>query len=177
MRPTVVSLLLCLLAALASASPPPLPLDGFSDGIHHWRNANRKTEYARLPAGDVRGIADHILLYQRANGGWRENEDPLRILSEGEKTQIAADRARTDTSFDNRNTWPQIEYLAGAYRITGDIRYRDACLRGPAIDAWRREFDGPSIHREIEGDHFFIDQRPEAVIAVLNEQLPKLLPP
>ena len=54
---------------------------------------------------------------------------------------------------------------------------RDACLRGPAIDAWRREFDGPSIHREIEGDHFFIDQRPEAVIAVLNEQLPKLLPP
>ena len=54
---------------------------------------------------------------------------------------------------------------------------RDPCLRGPAIEAWRREFRGPAIHREIEGDHFFIDQRPEAVIAVLNEHLPKLLPP
>ena len=121
--------LLLLASALADAAPP-LPLDGFADSIHHWRNAHHRTEYPRLAEDDVRGIADHLLLYQRENGGWRENEDPLRILSDEEKQQIAADRAKADTSFDNRNTWPQIEYLAGAYRITGDERYRDACLRG-----------------------------------------------
>jgi PelA/Pel-15E family pectate lyase len=129
MKLPVVALLVTAFSALTHATPP-LPLDGFADGIHHWRNANHKTDYPRLGADDIRGIADNILLYQRANGGWRENEDPLRILSDDEKQKIAADRAKTDTSFDNRNTWPQIEYLAGAYGLTGDTRYRDAALRG-----------------------------------------------
>ena len=130
MRPAVLALLLCFSAVLVCAASPALPLDGFADCIHHWRNANHKTEYPRLAPDDVRGIADNILLYQRDNGGWRENEDPLRILSDDEQRQIAADRSKADTSFDNRNTWPQIEYLAGAYGLTGDARYRDACLRG-----------------------------------------------
>jgi PelA/Pel-15E family pectate lyase len=129
LRLTVVALLISLATVLAHAAPP-LPLDGFADCIHHWRNANHKTEYPRLAEDDVRGIAGNILLYQRANGGWRENEDPLRILSDAEKTQLATDSAKTDTSFDNRNTWPQIEYLAGAYGLTGDTRYREAALRG-----------------------------------------------
>ncbi len=114
----------------AAPPPPPLPLDGFADCIHHWRNANPITDYPRLADADVRGIADNILLYQRANGGWRENEDPLRILPAEEQARILADRTKTDTSLDNRNTWPQVEYLAGAFRLTGDPRYRDAAVRG-----------------------------------------------
>jgi PelA/Pel-15E family pectate lyase len=114
----------------AAPPPPPLPLDGFADCIHHWRNANHITDYPRLADADVRGIADNILLYQRANGGWRENEDPLRILPAEEQARILADRTKTDTSLDNRNTWPQVEYLAGAFRLTGDPRYRDAAVRG-----------------------------------------------
>lgn len=114
----------------AAAARPSLPLDGFADCIHHWSNSHHVTGYPRLAADDVRGIADHLLLYQRENGGWRENEDPLRILSAEERAQLAADRAKTDTSLDNRNTWPQVEYLAGAFTLTGDARYRDAGLRG-----------------------------------------------
>ncbi|ATC65665.1 pectate lyase [Nibricoccus aquaticus] len=129
MKLPVVAAFFFAVVSVTQAAPP-LPLDGFSDCIHHWRNANHKTDYPRLSENDVRGIADNILFYQRANGGWRENEDPLRILSDAEKTQIVADRAKTDTSFDNRNTWPQIEYLAGAYGLTGDTRYRDAAFRG-----------------------------------------------
>ena len=123
----------CLLVAttaLAAHAAPPLPLDGFADCIHHWQNSHHTTDYPRLAEDDVRAIADNILLYQRANGGWRENEDPLRILSAEEKTKILADRPLLDTSLDNRNTWPQVEYLAGAFGLTGDARYRDACLRG-----------------------------------------------
>lgn len=116
--------------ALALRAAPPLPLDGFADGIHHWRNAHHVTDYPRLADADVRGIADHLLLYQRANGGWHENEDPLRVLSDEEKQRLLADRTRTDTSLDNRNTWPQIAYLAGAFDLTGDPRYRDAALHG-----------------------------------------------
>lgn len=108
----------------------PLPLDGFADCIHHWQNANHTRDYPRLAEDDVRGIADNILLYQRSNGGWRENEDPLRLLSEAEQEQLRRDQPKNDTSLDNRNTWPQIEYLAGAFGLTGDERYRDAALRG-----------------------------------------------
>lgn len=129
MRYPALRLLTGLLVTTAFAAPP-LPLEGFADGIHHWKNANHITDYPRLAEDDVRGIADHILLYQRANGGWRENEDPLRILSDDERKKILADRAKEDTSLDNRNTWPQIAYLAGAYELTKDDRYRDACLRG-----------------------------------------------
>lgn len=117
-----------LTSALRAA--PPLPLDGFQDCIRHWQNFHHTTDYARLAEDDVRGIADNLLLYQRANGGWRENEDPLRLLSAEEKAQLLADKARTDTSLDNRNTWPQIDYLAGAFGLTGDPRYREASLRG-----------------------------------------------
>jgi PelA/Pel-15E family pectate lyase len=117
-------------ATVSSCAAPPLPLDGFSDCIHHWQNSHHTTDYPRLAADNVRGIADNILLYQRANGGWRENEDPLRILPEAEKAAILADRTKTDTSLDNRNTWPQIAYLAGAFELTRDTRYRDAALRG-----------------------------------------------
>lgn len=117
-------------ATVAACAAPPLPLDGFADGIHHWQNSHHTTDYPRLAEDDVRGIADNILLYQRANGGWRENEDPLRILSDDEQQQLLADRAKTDTSLDNRNTWPQIAYLAGAFDLTGDARYREGALRG-----------------------------------------------
>jgi PelA/Pel-15E family pectate lyase len=109
---------------------PPLPLDGFEDCIRHWQNSHHTIDYPRLRPEQVVGIAEHLLLYQRANGGWRENEDPLRILSDEEKAQILADRGKLDTSLDNRNGWPQVEYLAGAFGLTGDTRCRDACLRG-----------------------------------------------
>ena len=33
-------------------------------------------------------------------------------------------------SFDNRNIYTQLDYLATAWAITGDARYRDGSLRG-----------------------------------------------
>ncbi len=112
-----------------------LPLDGFADCIHHWQNAHhmKTTPYPRLAEDDVAGIAETLMLYQRANGGWKENEDPLRILSEQERAQVQADKGKTDTSLDNRNGWPQVEYLAGAYRQLGKQVYREAARRGLAF--------------------------------------------
>lgn len=120
-------------AAATAEALAPLPLDGFADCIHHWQNSHHTKDYPRLAPADMVGIAENILLYQRDNGGWRENEDPLRILSGDEKKQILADRPLLDTSLDNRNCWPQVEYLAGAFGRTRDERYRAACLRGLAF--------------------------------------------
>jgi PelA/Pel-15E family pectate lyase len=119
-----------LLDAHADLATEPLPLEGFTDGIRHWQNSHHTTDYPRLAPDNIVGIADNILVYQRANGGWRENEDPLRILSRDEYRQIVAAHGALDTSLDNRNGWPQVEYLAGAYRRTLEPRYREGCLRG-----------------------------------------------
>ena len=83
-------------------------LDGFSDGIHHWRNAHGK-DYPRLAPEQVTQIADNLLLYQRKDGGWRENQDPTRLLDAAERARIVSESDVAGGSFDNRNIYTQVE--------------------------------------------------------------------
>lgn len=134
MRRSLPALLLLsrLVPGHAGAAPAyaPVSLDGFADGIKHWRDRNAATEYPRYRPEQIVEIAENVLLYQRANGGWPANQDPTRILEEEERKRISSQRNATDTSFDNRCTYTQVEYLAGVYAQTGDVRHREACLRG-----------------------------------------------
>ncbi|MCX5768723.1 MAG: pectate lyase [Candidatus Hydrogenedentes bacterium] len=116
------------IAILLGAST--VSVDQFADGVNHYRNGAGQNDYARYSDSQIAEIANNILLYQRANGGWPPNWDPLRILSKEEKAQLAADKSKTDTSFDNRATYPQIEFLAQAFNTTGNTAYRDAALQG-----------------------------------------------
>mgnify|MGYP003341767183 CR=1 FL=1 len=102
----------------------------FRSGIAHWRKKYDREEYPRYRPGQVREIADNVLLYQRADGGWPCNLDPTRILEEKERRAIAAEKGKRDASFDNRNSYTQTEYLARAFGRTGDERCRDGCRRG-----------------------------------------------
>ena len=122
-------LALSLLALLTSLRAQTIPTDGFADAIHHWQNRHGK-DYPRYLPDQSRLIAENILLLQRANGGWPENLDPLRILSTQETTAAQADKHLLNTSFDNRNAYSQVEYLARAFAIHQDERYRQACLDG-----------------------------------------------
>jgi PelA/Pel-15E family pectate lyase len=108
----------------------PIATAAFADGIRHWKNGHNVEKYAAYEPAQVREIADNLLLYQRANGGWPPNIDPLRVLSEEERRELAAERDRQDTSFDNRATYPEVDYLAAAYQQTKDERYRAAAVRG-----------------------------------------------
>ncbi len=119
--------------AVAPAPKPPLipiPLDRFEDGARHYRNANNVSEYPRYLPEQYVAIAENIVLHQRDNGGWRENWDPARILGEEEKRTVLADKAKTDTSLDNRTTYTHIEYLAEVYTRTHDERFHAPLLRG-----------------------------------------------
>ena len=104
-------------------------LEGFSDGIKHWRNLHGD-KYEKYTPAQIVQIADNVLLYQRRNGGWIENRDPTRILSYAEKAQIQEDQKIESASFDNRNVYSQVEYLAAVFSQTGDERYREALMRG-----------------------------------------------
>ena len=106
-----------------------LPLDGFEDAIHHWQ-MKRGEEYPRHAPDDVAAIADNLLLMQRDHGGWVQNRDPLQVLSPEDAAQLMAEKADPVGSFDNRNVFTQIEYLMGAFALTGDARYRTGAERG-----------------------------------------------
>jgi PelA/Pel-15E family pectate lyase len=121
--------LACHPLAHAGTKAEPIPLAAFSDGIKHWQDRHGK-DYPRYQPGQITGIADNLLLYQRDNGGWIENRDPARILDDAEKAAIAAEKAQPVASFDNRNIYSQIEYLSAAFGRTGKTAYRDAAARG-----------------------------------------------
>lgn len=124
----LLGLLLSLPGAAAETAAP--TLDPFRDGAKHYRDGTQDTAYERWPEDNITAIADNMLVYQHANGGWKSNWDPQRVLTADEAAEIAAGLKEMDTTFDNRATYPQIEYLAAAHAATGDARYRDAVLRG-----------------------------------------------
>lgn len=120
----------CAVAAQPAATDEgAIPLDGFSDSINHWRDKHGE-DYPRLAPSDVVRIADNLLRYQRKDGGWKENQDPLRVLDAAEQARLAAEGSMAGGSFDNRNIYTQVDYLAEAYARTGDAHYRDASVRG-----------------------------------------------
>jgi PelA/Pel-15E family pectate lyase len=121
--------LACHAVAVAGTKSEPISLAAFSDGIKHWQDRHGK-DYARYQPGQITEIADNLLLYQRDNGGWIENRDPARILDAAEKAELVAEKAEARSSFDNRNIYSQIEYLAAAFGQTGKAAYRDAAARG-----------------------------------------------
>ena len=124
-----VLLLACHPVAHGDNKSQPVSLAAFSDGIKHWQDRHG-TDYARFQPGQVTEIADNLLLYQRDNGAWIENRDPARILDAREKAALVAEKAQPGGSFDNRNIYSQIEYLAAAFGQTRKPAYREAAARG-----------------------------------------------
>ncbi|MDO6385902.1 pectate lyase [Uliginosibacterium sp. 31-12] len=129
-RSALLGVLLGMLGGQAvAAGYTAVSLQGFDDGIKHWRN-RYGDKYEKYAPEQIREIANNVLLYQRLNGGWIENRDPTRVLSYAEKAQIQEEQKIESASFDNRNVYSQIEYLAAVYGQTGEARYREALLRG-----------------------------------------------
>lgn len=112
-------------------------LSEFDDSAHHWYDVTDEDkiieplpDQQRYSPDRVTEIADNILLFQKANGGWPKNYDMRAILTDEQKKAVLATRNATNTTFDNGATYSQVTYLAHAYTRTGIERYREACLRG-----------------------------------------------
>ena len=80
-------------------------------------------------------VADNMLLYQRAIGGWPKHINEIKIdynktLSEGEKAGLLDDKYRNDATIDNQATSKEIRYLVGAFAKTGNKAYLAAAEDG-----------------------------------------------
>lgn len=130
---TLVLTLVCCAVLIPDApgrdAPSPIDLSPFRDGIHHWRmKYGRDRNDALYDEGDVISIANNMLRFQCADGGWPKNIDWLVDLAPDEVRRITG--SSLSSTFDNRNTYSQIEYLSKAYAETGDERYRDSAESG-----------------------------------------------
>lgn len=96
--------------------------------------------------------AENILLHQRDNGGWPKNYDRDKQLNKAAKKVLLALKKRNDSTFDNGATHTEVRYLAKAFLKSGDLRYREAALKGIefmlagqyANGGWPQRFPKPS---------------------------------
>ncbi len=80
-------------------------------------------------------VADNMLVYQRAVGGWpkhigEEKIDYTKALSPAEKAGVLDDKGRNDATIDNNATSKEILYLIKAYKKTGHKDYLEAAQNG-----------------------------------------------
>ena len=101
----------------------------FSDCIHHWYLEHEPGSCKQYDPTDYRSIADNLLAYQNEDGGWPKNIDWLGIMNADSVINSLTPRYRQST-FDNRNIYPQVAYLSEVYTLTGEKRYLKACKRG-----------------------------------------------
>lgn len=94
-----------------------------------WNQAQRQPADWYASAEAVR-IADNLLFYQRAIGGWPKNIDMAAPLSPAGQAELIDQKEQNDSLIDNGATYSQMIYLARVYQATPQERFKQAFLRG-----------------------------------------------
>jgi PelA/Pel-15E family pectate lyase len=80
-------------------------------------------------------MAERMLVYQRAIGGWpkavgEKKVDYSHPMTAAERAATRQDAGRKDATIDNNATTREITYLLGAFKRTSNPAYRQAAERG-----------------------------------------------
>lgn len=130
MRIFLIFIGLLSLSVPVLAQDAPIGVGIFRDSINHWYNgAGRDREDPRYDPEEYRAIADTLVALQNEDGGWGKNVDWLVKLPPEKIRELAGDGLKRST-FDNRNIYAQIGYLAEAYRRSEEDAYRESAARG-----------------------------------------------
>ena len=109
----------------------------FGDSERHWYGIKDPINLVdpvpnqpKYPESDYTKIADNMILFQRANGGWPKNYDMKAILTPEQVEKVASTKAILHTTFDNETTYTHVYYLAQVYTATKIEKYKTACEKG-----------------------------------------------
>ncbi|WP_083382057.1 pectate lyase [Flavobacterium commune] len=109
----------------------------FGDSERHWYGikdesnlVNPVPNQPKYPESDYTKIADNMILFQCANGGWPKNYDMKAILTPEQVEKVASTKAILHTTFDNETTYTHVYYLAQVYTATKIEKYKVACEKG-----------------------------------------------
>ena len=121
----------------ATSTQPVIDLSVFSDAAHHWYDINEKGAiilprpgHPQYKSTEITAIADNIILFQKDNGGWPKNYDMQAILTADQVDSVLKAKSKTNTTFDNRTIYTQIDYFAKVYSFTKTPKYKAAALKG-----------------------------------------------
>lgn len=122
-------------------------------------------------------VAENMLLYQRANGGWpkhfpvNKNVDYTRELSGDEKLALVAGYAEgKDATIDNGATTKEIRYLSKIYKQTKNEKYFNAAKKGTDYLLTAQYANGgwPQFFPDFSGYRSQITYNDNAMANVLN---------
>lgn len=107
-----------LAAPFALPPPPPAP----------WGSAYLRHPPEWYGSAAARAVADSVLKYQSAQGGWPKSTDLARLPRT--PADIPPEGRGRANSLDNDATTVPLQFLARVVTATEEVRYRDAFLRG-----------------------------------------------
>ncbi len=118
-----------LVAAFVALWAIPLVSLAQSSGRVDWSDALDQ-DHVWYSSDEAKRIADNVLLYQDASGGWLKNTDMSRELSADQRARLKRGETGGRPTIDNGATVTQIRFLARVATTTGEPRYAAACRRG-----------------------------------------------
>ena len=115
-------------------------------------------------------IADNVLLYQHANGGWGKNINMAQVLDEEERRKVVEETRVVDTTIDNGSTFTQMRFLALVHESTGHTRFSSGFLRGVdyLLDAQYDNGGWPQFYPIRKGYYEHITYNDGAMIGVMR---------
>ena len=130
MKKTIITLAFGVVALSAAAqTQPEVSSKRFADAVNHWNKEHYGQSYERYKPDQFREIADNIVAYQNADGGWPKNLDMMAKLDPDSVKAALKPRHRLST-LDNANVYTQVEYLSNVFQLTGDSTYSGSARRG-----------------------------------------------
>jgi PelA/Pel-15E family pectate lyase len=150
----------------------------FYDSAHHWYDITDHEGIISPEIGQkkykktaIKKIAENILLFQKNNGGWPKNYDMLAVLTAKQKKIIL--NSKNDfsvTTFDNDATHSHVAYLANAYAISKEKRYKEACLKGIKfiLDSQYSNGGWPQFYPDTTGYRKYITFNDNAMTGIMS---------
>ena len=126
---------LLLLAGLSQACISTDPTQQSAAGGPAAMGSTPASGIAAAPVAAQDSIAEKMLIFQRAVGGWPKAVDNVKVdykhpLTAAERARTLDDKTRKDATIDNNATTREILYLAGAYQKTNNPAYRQGAENG-----------------------------------------------
>lgn len=121
-------------------------------------------------AKDFEKIADNILLYQKNNAGWAKNYDMQAILTSEQVFAVVKSKNILNTSFDNSATFSHLNYLAKAFSLSKNEKYKDAFIKGIKfiISAQYDNGGWPQFYPDTSGYRKYITYNDGAMMGVMK---------
>ncbi|WMI66242.1 pectate lyase [Aestuariibaculum sp. YM273] len=136
-----------------------------------WRRIIYQSEDNWFTTEEAKSIAENVLLYQRAIGGWPKNTQMQKPLSLSEKEHLKKlKNTNEEATTDNGATTQELYFLSKMYKATEEDVYKQAFLRGVdyLLEAQYENGGWPQFYPLKEGYYTHITYNDNSMVNILK---------